>query len=393
MRAYFKSMQMKKDLLIMYFCAAVAMCLLYAPQPIAPVFESELGISRAKAGLFITALMVPLALASILYGYLLEKISIRTALGVGFFLLGGAQIVFSLSSEYFWLLNIRGFEGLIIPVAMTGIMSYISQTTPKDQIASAIGAYIGVTIIGGFLGRFLSGLCTDYFGWRFFIIIIGAMCLLCALLVSKYCANVSASFLKPKLRDIACVLKTPHNLYIYLAMFGIFFAFQAVLNYMPFELSYILGGEFSGTKIGAMYLGYALGVIISFNVKRIACFFGSPLRAMIAGGVIFVLGLQFLHIQSYLVFFAVMLSLCIGFFISHAMASAFINKMADEHKGIANGLYVSFYYCGGGLGSVLPGIIYLHSGWDAFLLALSVINILALVSLAYLWALQRKNVA
>lgn len=375
---------MKKDLLIMYLCASVAMCLLYAPQPIAPIFESELGISRAKAGLFITALMIPLALASVLYGYLLEKISIRTALCAGFFLLGVAQIAFGLSSKYFWLLNIRGFLGLVIPVAMTGIMSYISQTTPKDQIAQAIGAYIGVTIIGGFLGRFLSGVFTDYFGWRFFIIITGFMCLICVLLIFKNCQDINASFLKPKLSDISKVLKTPHNLFIYIAMFLIFFAFQAVLNYMPFELMKILDGEFSGKKIGAMYFGYALGVIISFNVKSIAKVFKNPYFAMIAGASIFLLGLQFFYLQNYAVFFCVMLCQCVGFFITHSIASAFINKMANEHKGIANGLYVSFYYSGGGLGSVLPGIIYLNYGWGAFLLSLSAINLLAIFSLIYL---------
>ena len=46
----------KLDLYLMYFCALVAMSVLYAPQPIAVLFESELGIARQSAGLFIAAL-------------------------------------------------------------------------------------------------------------------------------------------------------------------------------------------------------------------------------------------------------------------------------------------------------------------------------------------------
>ena len=51
---------------------------------------------------------------------------------------------------------------------------------------------------------------------------------------------------------------------------------------------------------------------------------------------------------------------------------------AKEHKGIANGLYVSFYYMGGALGSFLPGFIYNYLGWIAFLCSLGVVCALSL---------------
>ena len=91
----------------MYFCALVAMSVLYAPQPIAVLFESELGIARQSAGLFIAALMIPLGLAGFFYGYILERASIRSMLFGGFLLLGVAQLSFGLASKYEYMIALR----------------------------------------------------------------------------------------------------------------------------------------------------------------------------------------------------------------------------------------------------------------------------------------------
>ncbi|RAZ26099.1 MFS transporter [Campylobacter hyointestinalis] len=373
----------KIELLVMYFCTILTLCVLYATQPIGPVFEKELSITRTQATLFTTSMMTPLAFASIFYGYLLEKIEIKKLLVVAFLLLGGSEIVFSFTSSYFWLLNIRGFQGLIVPAVLTGIMSYISQISSKENVTSAIGAYIGVTIIGGFLGRFLSGFFTDLFGWRFFFFMVGLLLLLAAFLVFKFSQTISASFIKPKLNDILNILKIKHNLSIYIMIFGIFFSFQAILNFIPFELTN-LGQEFSGSKTGMMYFGYIIGIFISFNSKKIIAFFGTQINAIIVGIIIFIVALQIFRFESFMIMFMAMLLFCLGNFLTHSIASGFINKMAESHKGISNGLYVSFYYGGGALGSFVPGFVYMFGGWGLFLSLITAISIISLIPILVL---------
>ena len=367
----------KLDLYLMYFCALVAMSVLYAPQPIAVLFESELGIARQSAGLFIAALMIPLGLAGFFYGYILERASIRSMLFGGFLLLGVAQVGFGLASKYEYMLALRAAQGLVLPVAMIGIMSYISVSTPSKYVAAAMGAYIGVTIIGGLVGRAASGILADFFGWRFFIILVGVLCLFCAILVRLKCSNISASLIKPRLKDIKDTLKERKNFYTYGMIFCLFFTFQALLNYVPFELAQILGAH-SGSKTGALYAGYALGVLISFNVRRIAASFGGARRAVVAGVGITLVSIACFGVQSFWGLFGAMVVLCIGNFIAHSNAAGFVNRQAKEHKGIANGLYVSFYYMGGALGSFLPGFVYNYLGWIAFLCSLGVVCALSL---------------
>lgn len=371
-------MMKRAEILLYYFCTGLTLCILYATQPIGPVFENELGISKTQATLFTTAIMMPLAFAGIFYGYLLEKIQIKIILVLAFLLLGISEIVFSLTHSYFLLLNIRGFQGLLIPAVLTGIMSYISQISSKDSVANAIGIYIGVTIIGGFMGRALSGFFTDIFGWRVFFFIIGCVAILASILLLKFSQNIKASYLKPHLIDIIHTLKTRHNLYIFLMIFGIFFTFQAMLNFIPFELAKI-SDNYSSSKAGMLYIGYLVGVLVAFNTKKIVAFLGSSIKSIIVGIIILIIAIQIFRIESFWLIFVAMVVFCLGNFIAHSIASGFINKMATSHKGISNGLYVSFYYFGGALGSFVPGFVYIPFGWGAMLSFISVVSFISLI--------------
>ena len=371
-------MMKRAEILLYYFCTGLTLCILYATQPIGPVFEDELGISKTQATLFTTAIMIPLAFAGIFYGYLLETIQIKIILVLAFLLLGISEIVFSLTHSYFLLLNIRGFQGLLIPAVLTGIMSYISQISSKDSVANAIGIYIGVTIIGGFMGRALSGFFTDIFGWRVFFFIIGCIAILASILLLKFSQNIKASYLKPHLIDIIHTLKTRHNLYIFLMIFGIFFTFQAMLNFIPFELAKI-SDNYSSSKAGMLYIGYLVGVLVAFNTKKIVAFLGGSIKAIISGIIILIIAIQFFRIESFWFIFGAMVVFCLGNFITHSIASGFINKMATSHKGISNGLYVSFYYFGGALGSFVPGFVYIPFGWGAMLSFISVVSFISLI--------------
>jgi YNFM family putative membrane transporter len=66
-------------------------------------------------------------------------------------------------------------------------------------------------------------------------------------------------------------------------------------------------------------------------------------------------------------------------FLTHATATGLLNQLADQHKGMVNGLYVAFYYGGGAIGSFLPGYIYRGFGWSGFIATLVVVVLGALL--------------
>jgi len=75
---------------------------------------------------------------------------------------------------------------------------------------------------------------------------------------------------------------------------------------------------------------------------------------------------------------------CMGLFMAHSLLSGLVNKLAQENKAIANGLYISFYYTGGTLGSVLPGVFFEHFGWQVFLSVLLLMLCMALLFTRFL---------
>ena len=135
-----------------------------------------------------------------------------------------------------------------------------------------------------------------------------------------------------------------------------------------------------------MYVGYIIGIFISFNVAKIVNLSKTASNAIFIGIIIYIISLGFLTIESFYAIFASMLVFYAGSFTAHSVATAHVNKKATSHKGITNGLYVSFYYAGGALGSFVPGVIYEFGGWNMFLSALA---ILLCVSLFFIWKLKK----
>lgn len=373
------------NLFVIYTCTILTLCTLYAVQPIQPLFEQEFGLDRFQAIIFTTVIMFPLGFAPIFYGYFLETLSSKILLKSSVMILGILELIFASSDSYIILLSVRALQGLIIPALLTSLMSYIAFISPKDKVQKMIGSYIGATIFGGFLGRFLSGYLSDLFGWRFFFVILGIGLIGMFFLLNLLEKEVKLNIVKPSKKQIIVILKDKVFLHVYLIMFTTFFVFQGVLNFIPFQLNN-LNSDVSSAKIGLVYAGYIVGLIISLNVLRIIKFFNSEIRAMITGSFIYLLGLQFFHLGSYNVIFFGMFVFCAGMFIIHAIASGYINKLSHSNRAIANGLYLSFYYSGGIVGSFLPGLVFEYFGWHYFVMTLSII---VLVSLFLLFNLQR----
>lgn len=368
-----------------YFATIVTFCSLYAAQPIQPLFKQEFQLSEFQAILFTTLMMAPLGVAPLFYGYLLESFSAKVMVRWALFLLGILEVLFSLSGNYLTLLLIRATQGFMIPAILTSIMSYISYSSPKDKVQHAIAAYIAATILGGFLGRFLSGLCTDLFGWRFFFFLLGLLLLLNCLLLRGMVRDAKMHYARPKLGEIIDLLRAREFFWLYASIFCLFFVFAALMNFLPFELKRI-NAAFRETGIGLLYLGYSMGILVSLNTRRIINRFGNESDAIGAGILVFGVGILFFTIENYLVMFLAMFIFCAGLFTAHSLLSGFVNKLAQQNRAIANGLYISFYYTGGTLGSVLPGAVFQRFGWYAFLLQL-----FSMICLAFFFTRRLKK--
>ena len=78
--------------------------------------------------------------------------------------------------------------------------------------------------------------------------------------------------------------------------------------------------------------------------------------------------------------------LVIGTFTAQAVVPAFVNRTATRAKGGASALYLTSYYLGGTLGSVLPGLAWQAFGWGGVIAACGAAVLVAFAANALLCA-------
>lgn len=112
--------------------------LLYAPQPLLPTLAGEFGVTPAEISLVITVTFLPLALAPLFYGYVLEHVSTRPMLIISGVLLGVLQAGIALAEDWPLFLSLRLAQGLILPALLTALMTYAASMVPSDQIRQSL---------------------------------------------------------------------------------------------------------------------------------------------------------------------------------------------------------------------------------------------------------------
>jgi YNFM family putative membrane transporter len=136
---------------------------------------------------------------------------------------------------------------------------------------------------------------------------------------------------------------------------------MGIFTYLP----YLLSGppyRLSTALVSSTYLVYAAGVPMSALAGR----FSGPVapRRLVGLGLLAAgFGMALTLAGSLPLVLGGLVVVVLGHFTAVAVLPAVVNATAQEAKGSASGLYLSAYYMGGTLGSVLPGLAWEAWGW------------------------------
>lgn len=363
---------------------------LYAPQPLLPTFATEYGIGIAQAGTLMTATLAPLALAPLLYGYLLSAISPSRLLKYAIFLMALTCLAFAYGRSYEYALVVRLLQGLLLPAALTAISTYIGAHSPPHELQKNMSLYITGTILGGLFGRILSGVFATYFTWHIFYYCLAVVLIVTALLIPKDKNKVKVKYAQANLRSITQALTTQDVAKLCFSVFSLFFSFVALLNYLPFMVRELVDTP-GNMLLGFMYCGFIMGAVSSLNAQKLITRFGDPQKVMRIGFFFFLVAIGLFFIRNIVLIFITLFLFCGAMFLVHSIAAAEVNKRSASNKSILNALYVTFYYSGGVLGSYLPGLLYEHYGNTALLISLLIVSGLGFPVLLSVSAYQAKG--
>ena len=321
----------KKDLYIVIYCIIIILSVMYATQPIQPLLAKQ----------FIT------------------------------------NIFLGLATSYELFLFFRVIEALVVPAILTSLMSILANID-KENIKFNMSIYVASTVFGGLVGRIFSGFIATNLSYEFVFYSLSLAILVSIYFISKLSYEGEATISKPKITDVMEILKDKRFLIIYFLMFCVFFVFSGVLNILPFRVKEI-SSNVSEFQISLLYLGYGMGILISLNSSKIVKFFKNELNTILFG-LIFFLFITIFLIQENIIFIFILIFLfCVGMFTVHTVSTGLANSMKESQKSLTSGMYLSFYYLGGALGSFLPSIIYEKFGWNVVIYMFCIILLITFI--------------
>ncbi|AOV18660.1 hypothetical protein BJI67_14635 [Acidihalobacter aeolianus] len=371
---------MRNSLIVLY-CTVVAVAILYEHQALLPLLARHWGVGLSDAALLTTVTMTPLAIAPLLYGYVLERVSARRLLVLGLGVLTAVQFVLAQAPGYGVFLLLRGLEGLILPAVLTALMTYSAAIGGPAGARRAITLYIAATIVGGFSGRTFSGVVADWIDWQAAFWMWSALALAALVSTRWLASDPRADLGRVRWSDLRELVARPVNRLGLGSAFLLFFAFAAMMNFLPFRMHQLDPGITQGA-VAWVYAGYLVGVVVPLSSLWLIRRLGGERRTLLAGCAVYFVGTLALAFGGLGWIYAGMFVFAAGMFTLHSVLSAYLNHLEPRRKGLVNGLYVSSYYSGGAVGSYLPGLVYQHAGWVPY----SLLLLLLLAALgALLW--------
>ncbi len=367
----------KRDLFIVIYCIIIILSVMYATQPIQPLLAKQFNISIIKASQFTAVIMLFLAISPIIYGYILEKVNVKKMLINSSIILFITNIFLGLATSYELFLFFRVIEALVVPAILTSLMSILANID-KENIKFNMSIYVASTVFGGLVGRIFSGFIATNLSYEFVFYSLSLAILVSIYFISKLSYEGEATISKPKITDVMEILKDKRFLIIYFLMFCVFFVFSGVLNILPFRVKEI-SSNVSEFQISLLYLGYGMGILISLNSSKIVKFFKNELNTILFGLIFFLFITIFLIQENIIFIFLLIFLFCVGMFTVHTVSTGLANSMKESQKSLTSGMYLSFYYLGGALGSFLPSIIYEKFGWDVVIYMFCIILLITFI--------------
>ena len=354
---------------------------LYCTQPLLPEFRRLYQASELMVSLTVSAPVLAVALMAPLAGMLADALGRKRVIVVALLGLALPTMLVATAANLTQIIIWRFFQGLFIPAIISTTIAFISEEAPDGSVGAVMATYVTGTVVGGFVGRFTTGWITQQWGWRPAFVLLGILSLIVVLLAwwllpraTRFERQRSAS---TALRTMTQHLRNPQLLATFAVGFNVLFSLVGAFTYVNFYLAddpFLLGTA----ALASIFAVYLIGAVITPLAGRMLDRIGFRRMLMLAVGTS-ACGLLLTFIPSLPAVIAGLTLHCSGVFACQSASSGHVGKAARTARSSAAGLYVTFYYLGGFVGSSLPGYLWASAGWFgcvALMLGMQAISIL-----------------
>jgi MFS transporter, Spinster family, sphingosine-1-phosphate transporter len=135
--------------------------------PLIPLLRTHLGVTDAQLGSLQTSLLIVLAIGSIPFGLLADRLSRKAIIFFGVVCWSLATFVGGMAQTFTFLLFARAAVGLGEAAYAPAAQSMISGAFPQEKRASAQAIFATGMLLGGAAGQALGGIVGPHYGWQF----------------------------------------------------------------------------------------------------------------------------------------------------------------------------------------------------------------------------------
>jgi len=354
---------------------------MYSTQPLLPLLRETFHASELEVSFTVSATILATALTAPIIGMIAERRGRKKVIVPSLFLLTIPTALVATSTSLRALIFWRFAQGLFVPGVIAVMLAYVNEERAGRGVGRAMSSYITGTVIGGFLGRFISGVVATHWHWRSAFLVLAALNLTGAVMVRVWLPPAKNFVRAEHLRQVLDQAKDHLRNRRLLANFGMGSAvLLAQVGCFTYANFYLAAAPFrlNSAQLGSIFFVYLLGVVITPQSGRFLDRFGFRHTAVLYCTMM-IAGLLLTLVKSVPVIIVGLAIFSSGVFVAQASATVQTGAIAGRARSSAAGLYVTFYYLGGSVGATLTDWFWHWAAWPGC------VALLGGVSLASLW--------
>jgi predicted MFS family arabinose efflux permease len=350
-------MNKNKLIILLGLAGFIVMADNWVVSPILPAIAQNINIDIAKAGLLITAYMIPFGFFQIVFGPLADRFGKKQVITFALAMFTVATGLCALGSGLTNLMVFRALTGIFAASVMPISLALIGDIFPVKERQAAIGTFMGISFLGQGLSMAIGGTIAYFLNWRGVFAVYAVIAIVPTILLFKNYKSLPSEK-HPDSKIFAPYIKLLGNsrslfTYIIVLLEGLFivgsFSFAGAyisktygFNYFyiglimtAFGIMTVIGGRLSGKivqKIGARKV-LSIGLALAALADIVIYLFGNTLWLLIIG--VALLGL--------------------GFIFTHSTLLTRATEFAQKARGAAMSLVAFCFMGGGGVGTAIGG--------------------------------------
>jgi MFS transporter, YNFM family, putative membrane transport protein len=368
---------------------------LYATQPLLPMLRGVFHAGEVAVSLTVTVASLGVAISAPFAGMLADRIGRRPVIVWSAFLLALTALATASATTLPQLLWWRFLQGVFTPGVFAVTVAYINDEWRASGAGRVVASYISGTVLGGFSSRILSGAVAAHAPWQKVFLVLGGLNLLLAAVIALWLPPERPEHREAeqgrlsKRSATAAHLANRELLATFLVGFCVLFSLVGVFTYITFHLAAAPYSLRPGA-LGSIFFVYLAGAVVTPLAGRAIDRFGHR-RTLAAAIAVSIAGVALTLGSPLWMVVAGLAVCCTGVFSAQASASAFVGTAAQQNRGLAIGLYSSFYYLGGSAGASAPGLFYSWRGWPACAAFIAAVQALTILIALLFWKPATTN--